>query len=266
LIINNFFFFQPEQFHFILDLIFEYGKPYIKYEHDHREIIGEQARPKVARILFGHSLLNIFISPMQMQKHREHLGDLIDPHLLLPPAIDTKRFRVLNGVKRDPKKIVNVTGRLYESKGFRHMLQFVISKQGEYKFEIYTKNHKDVKQVFSKLKDVKIMPPVENDYLPQVYNSAGYVIHLPRALEACGRTIAEGLLCGCEPITNVNVGIRSFKEFNIGNKKLFDIKTFRSYIEQGLFSFWRAVDTAFHGIRDKRKKTRFDIGLYYKYN
>ncbi|GAG23568.1 unnamed protein product, partial [marine sediment metagenome] len=170
--INNFFFFQPEQYHFVLDLIFEYGRPFIKYEHDHREIIGEQARPRAARMLFGHSILNVFISPMQMEKHREHLGDLIDPYFLLPPAIDTKRFRILKGVKRDAKKMVNVSGRLYESKGFRHMLQFVMAKQGKNKFEIYTKNHKEVRQVFGKLDNVKVLPPVENDYLPQVYNSA----------------------------------------------------------------------------------------------
>lgn len=265
LIINNFFFFKPEQFHFILDLIFEYKRPYVKYEHDHREIIGEQARLQLARLLFKHSILNVFISPTQLQNHQNYLGDVISPYFLLPPAIDTKRFRILKDTNRNKKKMVNVSGRLYESKGFRHMLQFAMAKQGQHSFEIYTKNYKEVREVFGKLGNVKVLPPVENDYLPKVYNSAGYVIHLPRALEACGRTIAEGLLCGCKPITNENVGIRSFKEFHIGNEKEFSLRRFKRYIEHGLFGFWRAVDMSFHGLYDKRKETNLDMGRWHKY-
>ena len=241
LIINNFFFFEQKQSHFILDLIYEYEKPFVKYEHDHREIIGDQARPKLARILFGRSFLNVFISPFQEQNHRQHLGDLIDPLFILPPAIDTERFKPIKGIQRDPKKMVSVTGRLYPSKGFQHILNFALSKQKEFTFEIYTKNYKEVKDDFRKLKNVTVMPPVENDYLPKVYSSAGYTIHLPQAYEACGRTIAEGLLCGCKPITNQNVGIRSFAQFYIGDEKRFDVGKFKKAIEQGVFDFWKAV-------------------------
>lgn len=260
LVINNFFFFKPDQFHFILDLIFEYERPFVKYEHDHRELIGDQARPKLARLLFGRSILNVYISPFHEGNHRRLLGNLIDPVYILPPAIDTSRFKMIPSITRDPKKMVNVTGRLYESKGFRHILQFITSKQKEYTFEIYTKNHRDVRDVFRKLKNVKVMPPVENDYLPKVYNSAGYTIHLPRSYEACGRTIAEGILCGCRPIYNKNVGIASFKDLNIGDKKNFKYERFKRAIEQGPISFWKAVELCFYGrkfnFKIKREKER----------
>jgi len=248
LVISNFFFFRPDQYHFILDLIFEYKKPFIKYEHDHREILGEDARPGLARLLFGRSFLNVFISPMQIENHRKHLGDLVEPFFLLPPAVDVERFRRLPEIERDAKKMVNVSGRLRDSKGFRHMLQFAMAKRYKYNFEIYTRKPEEVEAVFGKLGCVKVFPPVENDFLPRVYSSAGFVIHLPRALEACGRTIAEGLLCGCRPITNENVGIRSFEEFRIGDRKLFDQELFRRKLERGVHDFWRAVDLAYHGL------------------
>jgi len=241
LVVNNFFFFKEDQFHFICDLLFEYGIPYIKYEHDHREIIGDQARPKFARVLFGRSFLNIFISPFQRDNHLKYLGKLVEPYFILPPAVDTSVFKPIKGIKRRPNTMVSTTGRLYESKGYRHLSSFILSKQDEFNFDIYTKNYKEVKENFSKLSNVTIYPPVENDYLPKVYSSAGYVIHLPHAYEACGRTIAEGLLCGCKPITNQNVGIRSFKELNIGDEEKFDIKFFKKSLDQGVYDFWKTV-------------------------
>lgn len=240
LVINNFFFFAPGQFHFILDLLFEYKKPYVKYEHDHREIIGPDARPMLARLLFNQSFLNIFISPMQEQNHRRHLGMIIDPYYLLPPAIDTGIFKLLDGIKRDPKLAVNTCGRLYNSKGYYRMLQFALNKK-DLNFEIYTRDHKEIAEPFEQLKNVRVFPLVEHDYLPKVYNRATYTIHLPQGLEACGRTIAEGLLCGCEPIVNDNLGIMSFEDLHIGDKKWFRYEKFKFLIEQGPYSFWKAV-------------------------
>jgi len=252
LVVNNFFFFKPEQYHFILDLLFEHGKPYVKYEHDHREIIGDESRPKVARLLFGRSFLNVFISPFQADNHRRHLGDLIDPYYLLPPAVDTGRFRILRGIERDPKLMVNTSGRLFESKGYYRMLQFALSKP-KFKFEIYSRNYRDIEGPFEQLKNVRVFPPVDNEYLPKVHNRAAYTIHLPQALEACGRTIAEGVLCGCKPILNDNVGIKSFKEFHLGDEKLFDYSKFKFYVEQGPYSFWKAVWKYFNGL-DRRNE------------
>ena len=62
----------------------------------------------------------------------------------------------------------------------------------------------------------------------------------------------------------MNVGIRSFKEFHIGDKQ-FDIKKFRSYVEHGVFNFWRAVEMSFYGLWSKKKKHKFDIGYYHNY-
>lgn len=261
-IINNFFFFKPEQYHYILDLLFEYRRPYVKYEHDHREIIGEQARPKLARLLFERSFLNIFISPFQADNHRKHLGGLIDPYFLLPPAVDTSLFKLMPEVKRDEKKMVNVCGKLYESKGFRHMLAFCMANQKKHTFEIYTKNDQEVRAVFRDLENVEVFSLLPNKALPKIYNSAGYTIHLPHALEACGRTIAEGLLCGCKPILNKNVGITSFKHFRVGDKERFNLDKFRDKIEKGVYDFWRQVELYYHGIKplkeDNEKKEDYD--------
>lgn len=245
LIINNFFFFEQEQYHFIMDLLFEYKRPFVKYEHDHREIIGDRARPKIARLLFGRSFLNVFISPFQMENHRKSLGDLIEPYFILPPAVDTSVFKLLPEVKRDRTKVVNVCGKLYHSKGFTHMLLFVKNKP-EYTFEIYTQNNQEVKSTFEQLPNVKVFSVLPNHALAQVYNSAGYTIHLPQAYEACGRSIAEGLLCGCQPILNKNVGITSFSWYNQCVERKLQTHKIQEICKQGVFDFWKSIETAYY--------------------
>jgi len=247
LIINNFFHFEMPQMHFILDLLFEYKRPFVKYDHDHREIMGDQARPKLARLLFGRSILNVFISPFHADNFRKALGDIVEPYFLLPPAIDTGIFKLIPEVERDPNKVVNVTGRLYESKGFRHVLHFCLSREGKNTFEVYTRNHQAVKNTFGQMKHVEVFPLLPNETLPKIYNSAGFVLHLPHALEACGRTVAEGLLCGCQPIINKNVGIQSFKGLNVGDQKKFNPDLFRRVCKQGIWEFWKAVELKFYG-------------------
>lgn len=253
LILNNFFFFESEQYHFILDLLFEYKRPYVKYEHDHREVYGGKARPKLARLLFGRSFLNVFISPFQADNHRKKLGDLIDPYYLLPPAIDTEKFKLMPEIEKVSKKVINMTGRLYHSKGLQHIAAFARTKSHWWKFEVYTKNTDEVKEYFGKANNVKVFPPVEHDKLSEIYNSAEYTIHLPQAYEACGRTIAEGVLCGCKPIYNENVGIKSFKYFHLGDKKKFNYDKFKESCRKGPYMFWKAVDIAFHGFVPRKR-------------
>jgi len=249
LIINNFFFFEDAQYHFILDLLFEHGMPFVKYEHDHREIIGDQARHGLARLLFGRSFLNVFISPFQLNNHRKHLGDVIDACWVLPPAIDTSIFKLLPEVPREKNKVVNLCGKLYESKGFRHMLHFCLAKEKEYSFEIYTKNEQEVRPVFKEVKNVKVHSLLPNKSLPEIYNSAEYTIHIPQALEACGRSIAEGILCGCKPLINKNVGIGSFDEYHIGNEKRFKLDRFREAVKNGPWRFWKEVELHFRKLK-----------------
>lgn len=252
LILNNFFFFPQDQYHFILDLLFEYGRPFAKYEHDHREVYGSTARIKMARLLFGRSFLNIFISPFQIVNHRRKLGELIEPHFLLPPAIDTEKFRILPEIKRDESKVVSMTGRLYHSKGLAHISNFVHVKP-KLKFEIYSKEPGKVREYFKDVKNVEIFSPVEYEELPRIYNSAGYSIHLPQEFEACGRTIAEGVLCGCKPLYNKNVGIGSFKYFHLGDKNLFDYERFREACRIGPYFFWKNIDVCFHGYVPRKR-------------
>jgi len=247
LIINGFFTFSDEQYHFIMDLLFEYKRPFVKYEHDHREINGNLARPRVAQLLFGRSFLNVFISPFQVENHRKVLGDSVEPYYLLPPPIDINKFKIIKGVERDKNKFVNMTGKLWHSKGLSQVVNY-IKAQRNYRlnFHIYTRKLPEVEKVFSDLKNVFVYEPVKNDTLPEIYNTAQYVLHLPQAWEAAGRTIAEGVLCGCKPIMNGNVGLSSFSSFHLEDEK-FDYDKFREYIRIGPIRFWKSVEVAWNG-------------------
>lgn len=237
IIINNFFLFNPVQEHFILALLYEYKKPYVKYEHDHREIIGDFARPEFIRRLFANSKLNVFISPFHVQNHREVLGDVVDPCFIMPPPVDTKLFKKISNIKRDSDKVISSTGRMFPSKGFDNIVKWA-KDNSEKRLEVYTGNMAfSGSEKLSQLENVKVHDPVPLELLPEIYNSAGYVIHLPRALEAAGRILMEGYLCGCEPIMNDNVGLRSF---NFDWNGSYDSIKYR--IIQGPYTFWRKVE------------------------
>jgi len=136
---------------------------------------------------------------------------------------------------------------LYHSKGLRQIANFVHLKP-KLKFEIYTVRHDEFNEYFTKSKNVKIKSVVPNHKLPAIYNSAEYTIHLPASYEACGRTIAEGLLCGCKPLLNENVGIRSFSYFHVGDANNFDREVFKRTIDEGLYAFWKVIEAKFNGL------------------
>ena len=97
-----------------------------------------------------------------------------------------------------------------------------MAKKDKRSFEIYTGEREEVERALENVGgDVKVLPPIGYDRLPEVYNSAGHVVHLPRA------------------------------PFHIGDRKLFDVRHFRDRVEQGSYDFWRAVDLSFHGLYER---------------
>jgi len=103
LIINNFFEFPIEKFNTVMDAIYEKRIPYIKYDHDHREM----HRPYFSRQLFTLSKLNVFISPLHKEKTINLLGSQINNHsICLPLSIDTEVYKQVKGIKRQKDSVI----------------------------------------------------------------------------------------------------------------------------------------------------------------
>ncbi len=219
-ILNNFFQFRPEQEKLVLETIRK-GKPYVKYEHDSREL----TRPEFSRPLFAESALNVFLSPAHLENHRRHLDC---DGIALPLAIQTEMFRPVPGVARVANRALIVGGWVRGGK---------LSKS----IHRYIESHPELSfaSVGFALPGATMVPHRVLKDMPGLYSSAGWLVHLPDMVCAGERIVFEAALCGCANIVmNDNVGHKSW------NRDLADADGLREWLAQAPFEFWKAVEKA----------------------
>ncbi|MEA1940016.1 MAG: hypothetical protein U9N03_05065 [Candidatus Caldatribacteriota bacterium] len=226
IILNNIWYFGVGQMESILECLFEDKIPYVKYEHDMREL----SRLGFSLPLFKHAVMDVFISPMHLTKHLDKME--IPRSLVLPLAIDVDRWKP-NKIKRIKNRVVNTCGKLH-SKGLMNMKTFVDSHPDK-EFVFYTSENKLVKQMFANNERVKLNKPVKNGYLPRSYNGAEYLVHLPDTFWAGERIVFEAVLCGCKVIMNENVGHASW------DWDWEDEKFLRKELKQAPIKFWEEM-------------------------
>jgi hypothetical protein len=227
IIINNIFEFNAEAMSRIKYALYEERVPYVKYEHDHREL----GRVFDARQLFNNSILNVFLSPVHRDNHRDALG--VDG-ICLPLAVDTEFFKPVEGIARH-------AGRALVS-GVRTWKKWTNLKA-------YIEEHPEL--VYVVLADtlpmelagdnVKLEPMVPASHMPTVYSQAEYVVHLLDGWGAGERVIFEAALCGCTVIANDFVGHTSWSAWQ---QKKDDPEALRAWLKPAPFSFWREVEGA----------------------
>lgn len=223
-VVNNFFQFSKDQVRSILDVLWGKGKPYVKYEHDSREI----GRRSFADRLFKESVLNVFLSPAHLNNHRCHLGC---DGVALPLAIQTDLFKPVPGVARDNNMALIVGGWIRGGKTEKALRQYVAENR----------NLLFVSVGFD-LPGMSSVPHCAIENMPTLYSKAGRLVHLPDIVCAGERVVFEAALCGCSNIvTNDRVGHASW------NRDLSDTEGLREWLRQAPFDFWKAVETAVGG-------------------
>jgi hypothetical protein len=223
-IINNFFQFAAAQERLILETI-RGGKPYVKYEHDSREL----GRPKVSERLFGDSALNVFLSPAHLQNHRCHLGC---DGIALPLAINTEMFKPVPGVERRENRALFVGGWIKGGKIAESVHRYVAERP---ELEYVSVGHRINERV-------KVIPMQDLSKMPALYSSVGCLVHLPDMICAGERVVFEAALCGVKKIVmNDNVGHKSW------NRDLSDTDGLRAWLKKAPYDFWKAVEVAANG-------------------
>lgn len=222
-IINNFMEFPFEKFNMIISLLYEDRIPYIKYDHDMREL----KRLNISKQLFSQSVKNIFISPKHMENFIDVIGEQIRNHsACLPLSINTNLFKKMNEVKR-----------------IKNTVLVPCSRKDGINIQNYIEDHPDKEYYFidqPKLQiprkaKVEVLPFREIDGMPELYNKYEEMLHLPVSLWAGERLYFEALLCGCKPVVNDNVGHVSWK---IPDKKLKDT------LKKAPYKFWKEVESS----------------------
>lgn len=222
-IVNNFFEFNPAQAREVLEVLWGAGKPYVKYEHDSREI----GRLGLSKRLFGESILNVFLSPAHLENHRAKIGC---EGIALPLAIQTDLFRPVAGVERVPGRALIVGGWNKGGKTAGSLQRFI-------------REHSDMTfvSVGFGVPGCEALPHFPLKEMPAIYSAAEYLVHHPDIICAGERVIFEAALCGAKVEMNGNVGHKSWK------RDLSDTEGLREWLRQAPFDFWKAVDVALRG-------------------
>jgi glycosyltransferase involved in cell wall biosynthesis len=219
-VLNNLWHFSGEQMRAILAVLFEQRAPYIKYEHDHREL----TRPEFSRRLFERSAANVFLSPVHRENHREGIGAAGE---CIPLAIDVDAYRPAVGVTRIPGTALVCNVRTIKT---WDRLKEYVSGHTEIMFTVLATN--GVLQG----KNVKTIPPVLPEKMPELYSAHELLVHLPDAWCAGERVVLEAALCGCKIVVNDRVGHASW------GWDLTDMETLREKLIDAPYEFWRLID------------------------
>ena len=226
IVLNNLWHFSVEQMKALLAVLFERRTPYVKYEHDHREL----TRTEFSRRLFTHAAANVFLSPVHRDNHREGLGATGE---CIPLAIDVDAFCPVPGVARVPGTALVCNVRTIKT---WDRLKTYIAEHPEIRFTVLAAN--DVVRG----RNVKTVPPVLPEKMPALYSAHEFLVHLPDAWCAGERVVLEAALCGCRIVANERVGHTSW------GWDLTDATALRERLVDAPFEFWRLID----GILAKR--------------
>jgi hypothetical protein len=220
IVLNNLWRFSGEQMRVLLPILFERRVPYVKYEHDHREL----TRPEFSRRLFEHAATNIFLSPVHRENHREGLGATGE---CIPLAIDVDAYGPVPGVARVPGTALVCNVRTIKT---WDRLKSYIAEHPEIRFTVLAAT--DVVRG----RNVKTIPPVLPEKMPALYSAHEFLVHLPDAWCAGERVVLEAALCGTKIITNERVGHASW------NWDLTDTDALRERLIDAPYEFWRLID------------------------
>ncbi|MCJ7663081.1 MAG: hypothetical protein MUO24_02435 [Desulfobacterales bacterium] len=221
IILNNIWQFSPEMIRKILEAVFSERVPYVKYEHDHREL----GRPEFSRRLFQNSAFNVFLSPMHLERHRKALGC---EGICLPLAIDPRPFLSVSKGERIPNSALISNCRNFK---LWTNLQAYINENPGFSFSVLTDKDPAVGG-----HNVEAIPMVAYEKMPGVYSSFEYLVHILDGWGAGERVVFEAALAGCKIVANDHVGHMSW------GRDLTDAVGLAGWLTEAPYKFWQEVE------------------------
>ncbi|MHB0914092.1 MAG: glycosyltransferase family protein [Thermoleophilia bacterium] len=157
------------------------------------------------REMYTNSLLNVFLSPLHRMTTQKIIGpEAVGAYYELRPTIDTALF-VNEERQRDIGNLF--VGPLNEAKGLESMKQMFPNGDIVIVGPAPSGDNEGFGQQMGK---------VGYEEIARYMNRARNFVFLPRWPEPMGRVVVEAALCGCNLVTNDNVGATSFA-FDIGD-------------------------------------------------
>ncbi len=190
-------------------------KKYLYIEHSIESLLPE--KQWIRDWLMPNTYKNLFFSP----RHRQHCEDGMpakDKHLFkdnigyIVVPIDYNFFKQNTRIIRRDNYYLFV-GWICSNKGVLDILRIAErNPQNIYTFVGHAEGSDFDVNKFKAYKNVNYLGHKGKSELPSIYSQHKYIILLPNngSVESAGRCIFEGILCGCEPIVNNDVGNASY--------------------------------------------------------
>jgi hypothetical protein len=224
-VVNNIFEFADTDFNFLMERLYSGRVPYVKYEHDHREITERKVK---AQRLFDNATLSVFISPLQRTNHVTAFGkQLEEKSIALPLAIDVSKFTLLDEMRIGNSVLVPSMEKCREN-----TVDFMV-KHPEYCYTIV--GYAD----FPAMPNVKVHNRAQVNEMPVLYNRHEFILHLPQKIGGGERVVFEAVLCGCKVITNDNSAHTSW----IQHWDWKDRSVLEEQLQKAPYAFWKAIDS-----------------------
>jgi len=196
-ILNNIRYFKTD---YLLNIIED--KKYIKWEHDYW-IVGTKVDNSPLIKLIDNSLLNLFMSGYQIKECEKRMNMQIPKAKYILSPIDTDIFFIDNNIEKDNNLAIWTGHDTPSNKGFNNIIEYA-KENSNLKIKAFGKFTKYNNE--NTPTNVEIMGEVLQIEFANWLKKAKFVMALPNWIEPTGRSVMEGLLCGCTLIVNNNIG------------------------------------------------------------
>jgi len=178
------------------------NKRYMRMEHDYW-VTGAFLNNKRFPDIFDKSLLNLFMSKKHLQVCTNKIGHTIPKSNYVISPIDTDLFYI--GKNKIANMVVWTGHDTPVNKGFtKNVLPYVKDNpQLDFKMFGIFKEHDNTNTP----DNMEIIGEVKQEIFAEYLRKAEYLMAVPNWIEPSGRSVFEGLLCGCDLIVNNNIGI-----------------------------------------------------------
>ena len=173
--------------------------------------------------------LNIFLSPLHYDIHKERFGESVEPHFLTPSGFDdVDRFVDMKNGRSGTT--CNLNG-LLGFKGREQLFKYA-GEHPEVAIDIGGSNMEGDKRLDVDLPpNIRYVGPIQSSELPKFYNKYEFYIELHDRPQPFNRTIVESYLSGCKLIVNSLVGATSWPWFT-------DRDSVRAHLKSAPSEFW----------------------------
>ena len=196
-------------------------EPFVKIEHDygfcnHYDALCNyhnctvcSRRGEMWEELNQRALLNFYMSPAQFEIHEKHLDEI--PNMrFVQSQID---WKFLKELKEKTKKIEGLIVSPTFMPGYHKGTSNIINWAEKNKKEVTMCGFctsKEARQIFRGAHFIRYIGKLSSEDTLELIASAETLIFLPEWVEPTSRVIIEGILLGCDIITNENIGLYSW--------------------------------------------------------